>query len=234
VQSAAHRATFSCGASPADNMVEWGRGRAPCLPCRVPAEEPQLAAVGGEVQRVHLHADRRCVTQPFTQGTTRRPCLSARHGALQTEPVHRSTQHTAGMQLAIASPAVENRTSAECVPQSKHSAQAGPEYIERSSARSYFFSNSPVRCLFTNVVLPVRDVRLIIATCDASGWPRRAGRGRTEVEASLTDGGGVGRACGDRIAVRHTALTCKLVGCCRTSRFREAPPFSLRRMARCQ
>ena len=31
------------------------------LPSGVPAIEAQLAAVGGEVQRVHLHADRGCM-----------------------------------------------------------------------------------------------------------------------------------------------------------------------------
>ena len=33
------------------------------LPCRVPAVEAQLAPVGREVQRVHLHAHRRCTTR---------------------------------------------------------------------------------------------------------------------------------------------------------------------------
>ena len=46
-------------------------GATPCLPCRVPAEEPQLAAVGGEVQRVHLHADRRCAAHSLSSGNDR-------------------------------------------------------------------------------------------------------------------------------------------------------------------
>lgn len=121
-------------------VSSWAAGTAH-LPRSVPAVKANLAAVGGEVQGVHLHANGGCSTSSNTRGSSgswRPTCQQAGLG-LQAQAFTEAGRRAAGGEGKQQSGSARRREA---------SRRPGLH------SRSYFFSNSPVRWRFTKVVLP--------------------------------------------------------------------------------